>query len=144
MTMARGVCDWCGTHFTPRTASHRFCSKTCAGRHQWRNHTPRIHRWGKRPPLDAEHRKLRRQLLPAAIGLPCPLGCGRIMNTTAQLDHIIPRAQGGPTTRANCRIICAPCNGRRGAVDGGKAAQAKARSAQHARTTRATGRSNHW
>jgi len=142
--MARGLCDWCGTHFIPRTASHRFCSKTCAGRYQWRGHTPRVHRWGKRPPLDNAHRKLRKQMLPTAIGQPCPLGCGRIMDTTAQLDHIVPRAQGGRTTRSNCRIICAPCNHNRGAVEGGKAAQAAARSTPRPHPPPAAGRSNHW
>jgi 5-methylcytosine-specific restriction endonuclease McrA len=115
-------CPWCAATFTPKQRTQRFCSKRCAGRWQWRDHPRRVHTWGKRPPLDAAHRRLRAELLPLAIGRPCPLRCGRIMDATAQLDHVIARALGGPTDRANCRIICAPCNGKRGQRLGGKAA----------------------
>ena len=76
---------------------------------------------GPRPPVDPAHRKLRAQLLPHAIGTPCP-DCGRIMDQTAELDHIIPRSQGGTSTRDNVRITCRACNRRRGSQLGGRVA----------------------
>jgi len=145
--VSAGVCTWCGARFTPRQRTQRFCSRRCAGRYQWRDHTPRLHTWGKRPPLDADHRKLRKQLLPAAIGRPCPLGCGWTMDSTAQLDHIIARALGGTTTRANCRIVCAPCNAKRGSRLGGKRAHARKRAGHPTHMAMQGGsatRSNHW
>lgn len=111
--MASGICQQCGGTFTPRARTQRFCSKPCAGKWQWRGHTPRTNGWGKRPSVDAAHRRLRKQLLPDALGTPCPL-CRVIMDKTAQLDHIVPRAQGGTSTRDNVRIICARCNHARG------------------------------
>jgi 5-methylcytosine-specific restriction endonuclease McrA len=121
-------CQWCGTRFTPRARTSRFCSKQCAGKWQWRDQPRRVHMWGKHPPVDAAHRRLRAALLPLAIGTPCPL-CTRIMDKTAELDHIIARALGGQTSRANCRIICAPCNRKRGSRLGG--IQARKRRGPH-------------
>ena len=118
-----GSCEWCGQPFRPRARTSRFCSKRCAGLHQFRDHPRRVHKWSKRPAVDSEHRKLRAELLPAAVGAPCPL-CGRVMTKSAELDHIVPRSQGGQTTRGNCRIICKPCNRQRGNVLGGKTAHA--------------------
>jgi 5-methylcytosine-specific restriction endonuclease McrA len=115
------TCAWCGTRFTPAKRVQRFCSKQCAGKYQWRGHVRAPRTWATHPPVDSAHRKLRRELLPLALGQPCPT-CGRIMDKTAQLDHIVPRARGGQTTRENCRILCAPCNGKRGQVLGGKTA----------------------
>ena len=120
-------CAHCTVSFRPKTRTQRFCSRQCAGLHQWYGHTRTVHKWGSnRPRLPKEHRNLRAQLLPAAIGQPCPL-CGRIMDRTSELDHIIPRAQGGQTIRGNCRIICAPCNHKRGAQLGGRNAHRTAR-----------------
>ncbi len=124
------VCEQCGVTFTATTTARRFCSRRCAGLWQHRDRPRRVHTWAKRPDVGAEHRKLRRQLLPAALGKPCPLGCGRIMDRTAELDHAIPRAAGGPTTRDNCRIICKPCNRRRGSQLGAR----RARAARHNKT----------
>lgn len=57
-----------------------------------------------------------------AIGTPCPL-CGSVMTDTgkrlATIDHIVPRAMGGPVAQWNHRIICGNCNLRRGvSLDG--------------------------
>lgn len=30
-----------------------------------------------------------------------------------RIDHVISRAQGGPTTPENLRLTCPPCNGRK-------------------------------
>jgi 5-methylcytosine-specific restriction endonuclease McrA len=116
------TCPTCGGSLAGKPRARRFCSRRCAGLWQHRDKPRRIHRWDTRPDVGSEHRKLRKQLLPAAIGQPCPLGCGRIMDRTAQLDHIVPRAHGGATTRDNVRIICAPCNARRGQRLGGQQA----------------------
>ena len=147
--ISAGVCTWCGTRFTAKQRTQRFCSRRCAGQYQWRNHPRRPHKWGKRPPLDSEHRRMRKLLLPAALGQPCPIGCGRIMDTTAQLDHILSRALGGQTTHDNCRIICAPCNGKRGQRLGGKRAHSRTRQRtqpppSQAPTAAAAYRSDHW
>ena len=143
--MPSGVCEWCGGPFRPRAHTQRFCSKQCAGLWQYRHHRRRVHKWGKRPPVDAAHRRLRAELLPAAIGTLCPLGCGRVMDCTSQLDHIVARARGGQTTRGNCRIICKPCNMERGARLGGTAAHAKARQARRAQPALGLGsRGPHW
>ena len=119
-------CEWCGTSFRPRVRTQRTCSKRCSGLWQYRDTPRRAHRWGKRPPVDSAHRKLRAELLPAAVGNPCPL-CGRVMDKTSELDHIIARSQGGATTRSNCRIICRPCNRQRGNVLGGRTSHALAK-----------------
>lgn len=37
--------------------------------------------------------------------------CGvSVALTTATLDHVIPRARGGPSTDANLVLCCKPCN----------------------------------
>lgn len=62
-------------------------------------------------------------MVPAAHGLPCPLGCGRVMDAHAQrgapnkatLDHIVPLALGGPNDASNYRVVCGSCNSSRGA-----------------------------
>lgn len=122
------VCQWCDEEFTARSRTQRFCSKSHATQFQYRDHVRVPSRWGKRPPIDSEHRRLRAELLPAAIGRPCPMGCGRTLDRTSQLDHLVPRSQGGRSTRDNVRIICKPCNQSRGSQLGGRIAHAKQKS----------------
>jgi len=133
-------CQWCGAAFTPRTYTSRFCSKSCAGLYQFRDHPRRTHTWGKRPSVDNAHRKLRAALLPAALGQPCPL-CRKVTITAgnADLDHIVPRSRGGATTRENCRIICRPCNRKRGQRLGGQQAH-RHRQGATGKVPRAVGR----
>lgn len=104
-----------------------FCSRSCAGKHQWNGHTRTTHNWGKRPSLGNDHQKLRKAMLPEAIGKRCPIrGCTTVITTAnADLDHIVARADGGKTTRDNCRIICRPCNRKRGSSLGGFNAKAR-------------------
>jgi 5-methylcytosine-specific restriction endonuclease McrA len=120
-------CEWCGAAFTPTKRVQRFCTKSCAGRYQWRDQ-PRVrHNWAtsKRPPVDAAHRRLRAALLPLALGTPCPL-CGVTITTAnAELDHITPRSRGGQSVPSNVRILCGDCNHKRGSRDGAKAANAR-------------------
>lgn len=124
MMIAR-TCTWCRTRYDARTLTQRFCSKRCAGLHQHRD-TPRSPRpWGKRAPMPDGHRELRARMIPSAIGSMCPARvspkCTGIMTNPRlmQLDHVVARALGGPTTRDNCRIICGPCNHWLGAKLGG-------------------------
>ncbi|HET6877728.1 MAG TPA: HNH endonuclease signature motif containing protein [Jatrophihabitans sp.] len=127
--MIDATCKWCEQPYRARTVQQRFCSKRCAGLHQFRDHERKPHKWGRRVSVDREHRKLRARLLPAAIGTPCPLGvsphCTGLMTDPSrmQLDHIVERANGGPTTEANCRIVCTPCNQRRGSQLGNRNAR---------------------
>ena len=132
-------CEWCAARFAPRIRTQRFCSKSCASCWQYKDKPKRVHRWGPRPPVDPAHRKLRAQLLPHAIGTPCP-DCGRIMDQTAELDHIIPRSQGGTSTRDNVRITCRACNRRRGSQLGGRVAHR----AHRAGRPQAVWRSSNW
>ena len=112
-------CPVCLVEFRPRPrTSQTFCSKSCATRSRYLGQPKAVHRWGKRPPLDSAHRKLRAQLLPSALGAPCPLCGATLTKANAQLDHIVPRAQGGTSTRG--RIVCKSCNLRRGAQLGGR------------------------
>ncbi len=128
--MITTTCKWCGETFAARTVHNRFCSKTCAGLHQWRDHPRRApSNWGKRPSLGTDHRKLRAKLLPAALGTPCP-SCGATLDATAQLDHVVPRAHGGAATEDNVRFLCAPCNQLRGAQLGGRTAHQRARTSK--------------
>jgi hypothetical protein len=62
------------------------------------------------------HRKLRKALIPYAIGRPCEL-CGVVMNrpgvgpkwtSELDLDHVVPRAMGG--FDGPKRIVHASCN----------------------------------
>jgi 5-methylcytosine-specific restriction endonuclease McrA len=115
-------CAWCGTAFRPRTRTSRFCSKSCAGKWQWREHPRRVHTWGKRPSVDNNHRRLRAALLPPALGTGCPL-CGQVITAAnADLDHIVPRALGGQSVPGNVRIVCRWCNRKRGQQLGGQQA----------------------
>jgi 5-methylcytosine-specific restriction endonuclease McrA len=74
-------------------------------------------------PRGADHKRLRAILVPAAHGLPCPLGCGRVMDATAPrgapnkatLDHVLPLARGGSHDVSNYRVVCHTCNSSRGA-----------------------------
>lgn len=44
------------------------------------------------------------------LGISCAK-CGATDNL--ELDHIVPRFMGGPTTRENSQTLCRPCNGRK-------------------------------
>jgi hypothetical protein len=72
--------------------------------------------------LGSEHQQRRKQLLPPAIGTPCPIQgptCDRIMRDPKRmhLDHSRPRALGGTV---GDRIVCMPCNTGRGAALGNR------------------------
>jgi 5-methylcytosine-specific restriction endonuclease McrA len=59
---------------------------------------------------------LRRPILVAAIGTPCPY-CGEPMafpNHPPTRDHIKPRSKGHPLTEDNRVIVCFPCNRAKG------------------------------
>lgn len=118
-------CTQCGTPFQARNTRNRFCSRTCAGTYQFRDQPKARRTWSNHTPVDSDHRKLRAAMLPEAIGTPCPLRispkCTGIMTEPRlmQLDHILERSRGGRSTRDNCRIVCAACNHRRGAMLGG-------------------------
>lgn len=44
-------------------------------------------------------------------------GCGRVLEQEfMHLDHILPRADGGANDITNRVLLCAPCNGRKGAT----------------------------
>lgn len=50
-------------------------------------------------------------------------GCGcRLTFAAATLDHIISLANGGTETLANCQLMCAPCNARKGIEERKRAA----------------------
>lgn len=46
--------------------------------------------------------------------------CGKHADT---VDHVVPVAEGGSDDMSNLAAACAPCNIRRGAIEGGRAAQ---------------------
>jgi 5-methylcytosine-specific restriction endonuclease McrA len=114
--------------FKPATLSQRYCSRSCSSSARYADQPKRANRWGPTAPLGSDHAKLRAEMLTAALGLPCVLGCGTVITrANAQLDHRVPRALGGQTSRQNCRIICAPCNHARGSSLGGQVAKARRR-----------------
>lgn len=41
----------------------------------------------------------------------------------AQVDHIVPRVQGGRTVDENLRALCGTCNARKGLIEGATSAQ---------------------
>ena len=65
------------------------------------------------PPRGRPHRRVRAQVL--AEESICWL-CGKpgTVDDPLTLDHVVPRAHGGPTARANCRAAHSSCNKRRG------------------------------
>lgn len=75
--------------------------------------------------LGAAHQAMRRRLIPAALGTPCPgpwtgprsPRCTGAMVDPARmdLDDRIPRALGGTSTTTGGRICCTPCNRSHGA-----------------------------
>ena len=120
-------CAVCDRDFEAVSPKQKTCSREHGQqlrRMQERKTNPRIpvpktSGWRLRPTSDNPDRslqqKLRSELLPRALGRLCPL-CSRVMlaNMALELDHITPRAEGGPTTRANCRIVHKQCNQVRG------------------------------
>jgi hypothetical protein len=64
----------------------------------------------------SRHRARRRQLLPAAVGRPCPGGCGRILrdDPASHLDHSQTPLVVDATSVGD-RILCGPCNTAAGA-----------------------------
>lgn len=74
------------------------------------------------PPRGHRHRQVRAQVLTDET--TCWL-CGGAPTPTdpLTLDHIVPRVDGGPTTRANGRAAHSSCNARRGAKHRGGVGQ---------------------
>ncbi len=72
-----------------------------------------LERWQKLP-----HRIIVEHLVRAQgnLGLVMCGGCGRLMEREfMQLDHLMPRADGGDNDITNRILICGPCNRRKGA-----------------------------
>lgn len=42
-------------------------------------------------------------------------GASQLADSDIHLDHVVPLARGGPHTRDNVRVACAPCNLKKGA-----------------------------
>lgn len=63
--------------------------------------------------LQEQHTDLRAAVI-ARDGLVCGLCSGAVSPEDVQLDHIIPRSKGGPTTLENLRVTHSLCNNRRG------------------------------
>ena len=63
------------------------------------------------------HAEIRARLIEyqtSADGLVACAGCGRELESEfMELDHITPRAQGGPNWITNRILLCRPCNGRK-------------------------------
>lgn len=124
-------CAWCPKDFQPRKHKQRCCSWSCAqqlrayeARQQPGYKPPRPSTWRKKersPAHGYQHQKLRAQLLPLAIGKPCPF-CHQAMvhGQALALDHIRPVSMGGKTERSNVRITHAICNHRAGAILGNR------------------------
>jgi 5-methylcytosine-specific restriction endonuclease McrA len=120
-------CAWCDQDYTPTHRNQRCCTRQHsallrqAQARQQPDYQPPRSNWHRYPAktttrgYGAAHQRLRKQLLPTAIGTPCPL-CGYIMQATQRLalDHRIPVALGGPTTLANVRITHYHCNHKAG------------------------------
>lgn len=43
--------------------------------------------------------------------------CGGIVDKYAQIDHIVPKAEGGSDAMSNLRLLCHPCHSRRTATE---------------------------
>jgi len=56
---------------------------------------------------------------PYCVGYPTEHHGGALVRTE-QVDHIMPRGQGGPTTRENLRGLCASCNRRKSMDEGAR------------------------
>jgi len=54
-----------------------------------------------------------RRLVIEAYGTVCHL-CGREIDGTVSVDHVIPRSQGGTDDIENLRPACQRCNSKRG------------------------------
>lgn len=43
--------------------------------------------------------------------------CGCVVKSYAQVDHIVPKAEGGSDAMSNLRLLCPSCHSRRTATD---------------------------
>lgn len=43
--------------------------------------------------------------------------CGCVVESYAQVDHIVPKAEGGSDAMSNLRLLCPSCHSRRTATD---------------------------
>ena len=43
--------------------------------------------------------------------------CGCVVDKFAQVDHIVPKAEGDSDAMSNLRLLCHPCHSRRTATD---------------------------
>jgi 5-methylcytosine-specific restriction endonuclease McrA len=133
--MAVKPCRMCDRDFTPRQRTQEFCSRSCAALYQHavnpRPRKPGARKWSAKTPeqkaiyQSREYRQARERLVTAALGKPCP-GCGRMVTAAnAQVDHVTARALGGGSTAANLRVLCGPCNHKRGSSLGGRVTAAR-------------------
>lgn len=129
---AEKQCAVCGTGFTPKSGSHKFCSEQCKGKWKyitgetttesqyalisgnWARYLSRLMYYGGR-----KRDKLTREILLAQLekqnyrcalsGVPltCDLSKGVVSQTNASVDRIIA---GGPYTSDNIQIVCRALN----------------------------------
>jgi 5-methylcytosine-specific restriction enzyme A len=113
----------------PKPCGSAHCEALVRGRPYCDEHASR---WRKRPEQDrpdtgrADHRRVREQVL-ARDGRRCQLRLAGCLGTADQLDHIVPKSQGGKTTVGNGVAACSRCHQKRSASQGGQASAAARR-----------------
>ena len=95
----------------PADPTQPFCSKSCAKHSQYPSGPRTSTRWGPRPPIDPEHRRLRAQLLPRT-----PRGGRktievRVAGSTPDQDL---RLEARQATEAEGKLVCIDDNVRLG------------------------------
>jgi 5-methylcytosine-specific restriction endonuclease McrA len=110
------VCSGCGTLIPAGTKSSGYKCRDCANRIQRAKRARRGSTTERG--LGAQHQRLARQVL--AEEPTCWL-CGEParVDDPLEVDHVIPRSEGGATTRANLRAAHRSCNRSRGGTGGG-------------------------
>ena len=65
----------------------------------------------RRVPPTRRLTQLRKKMVAARDRWSCQL-CGKVVDATYEIDHVVAVADGGGDDLANLRLLCRPCHGR--------------------------------
>jgi len=130
-------CPVCGSEFTPKSGSHKFCSPQCKGKwkyitgsgstkEQYKRISGNWHKYFQRLCIKDKREDLSTEILLEVLKeqdgkcalsgetLTCQLEKGTVHKTNASIDRLVA---GGPYTKDNIQLVCRALNSWRGDTD---------------------------